>query len=89
MRVRITKPPPTAYGNQHRSLRVGRLYDLDSAIASALIVEGCAELDDALTPDERRERERRLRAEIWEASDRTHAQQWMLPKPDSSSNLSE
>lgn len=89
MRVRITKQPPKAYGYQHRPLRVGRLYDLDSAVASALIVEGCAELDDTLTPDERRDHERHLRGEMWEASDRRHAQQWMLPKPDPSSNLSE
>jgi hypothetical protein len=88
MRVRITTRPPKAYGSQHASLRVGRVYNLDSAVASALIAEGCAELDDAMSPDERRERDKRLRSEMWEASD-MHAPQWMLLKPDAPSDLTE
>ena len=70
-------------------MRVGRVYNLDSAVASALIADGCAELDAALSPAERREREQRLRGEMWEASDRKHAPQWMLLKPDPSSDLTE
>jgi len=89
MRVRITKRPPKTYGSQHVSLRIGRVYNLDSAVASALIAEGCAELDDAMSADERRERDKRLRSEMWEASDRMHAPQWMLLKPDAPSDLTE
>ena len=89
MRVRITKRPPKAYGIQQTSLRVGRVYNLDSAVASALIAEGCAELDEAMSADERRERDKRLRGEMWEASDRKHAPQWMLLKFDAPTDLTE
>ena len=89
MRIRITEKPPKAYDIQQRSLRVGRVYNLDSAVASALIADGCAELDEALSADERRERDKEIRGEMWEASDRRHAPQWMLLKPDGPSDLTE
>ena len=89
MRIRITKQPPRSYNSPRMSLRVGRVYNLDSAVASALIAEGCAELDDTLTPEDRRERDLRLRSEIWEAADRKHAPQWMLLKPDVPTDLTE
>jgi hypothetical protein len=89
MRVRITKRPPNAYDSEQISLSVGRVYNLDSAVASALIADGCAELDEAMSAAERRERDALLRGEIWEAADREHAPQWMLLKPDTPSNLTE
>ena len=54
MRMRITKTPPRDYGSVCESLLVGRIYNLDAALASALLLEGCAELYDLLTPEERR-----------------------------------
>jgi hypothetical protein len=58
MRMRITKTPPRDYGSVSDSLLVGRVYNLDAALASALLLEGCAELYDLLTPEERHERSR-------------------------------
>jgi len=59
MRMRITKAPPSEYGSATQSLLVGRIYNLDAALASALLLEGCAELYDLLSPEERRERNSR------------------------------
>ena len=87
MRIRIIKRPPKAYDTEQRSLRVGHVYNLDSAVASALIADACAELDEAMSADERRERDTKLRGEMWEASDREHAPQWLLLKPDAPSDL--
>ena len=86
MRIRIIKRPPKAYDNHERALRVGHLYNLNSAVASALIADGCAELDEALSPHERRERDTKLKGEMWEASDRKHPPQWKLLKPDAPSD---
>src|SRR4051812_35002454 len=46
MRVRITRRPPISYDLSGDSLRVGRIYDLPSEFACALIIEGCAEFAD-------------------------------------------
>lgn len=59
MRMRITKAPPGEYVTSAQSLLVGRIYNLDVALASALLLEGCAELYDLLSPEERRERNSR------------------------------
>ena len=59
MRMRITKAPPGEYVTSSQSLLVGRIYNLDVALASALLLEGCAELYDLLSPEERRERNSR------------------------------
>ena len=47
MRVRITKTPPASYGIDGESLMIGRVYNLASELASALLLEGCAEVYDA------------------------------------------
>jgi len=46
MRVRITRRPPISYDLTGDSLRVNRVFDLPSEVASALIIEGCAEFAD-------------------------------------------
>ncbi len=56
MRMRITKTPPREYRIASDSLLVGRVYNLDAALASALLLEDCAEVYDLLTPEEKRER---------------------------------
>jgi hypothetical protein len=56
MRMRITKPPPGEYGTAAGSLLVGRVYNLEPSLASALLLEDCAEVYDLLSPEERRER---------------------------------
>jgi len=78
MRIRITREPPESYTSRRTAFGVGRVYNVDSALASALIAEGCAELDEALTPDERRDRDQRSRGEIWEVPDRKHAPRWKI-----------
>jgi hypothetical protein len=83
----MTREPPKAYAIDGTAFRVGYVYNLDSAVASALIAEGCAELDDTLTPEERRKRDSQCRGEIWEASDKKRAPQWMLLKRDVPSNV--
>ena len=52
MLVRITKRPPLSYGPVSDSLVAGRSYDLPPALASALLIDGCAEL--ATAADETR-----------------------------------
>jgi hypothetical protein len=59
MRMRITKAPPSEYGSATQSLLVGRIYNLDVALASALLLEDCAEMYDLLSPEEKRERNSR------------------------------
>ena len=86
MRIRITKQPPAVYHIEGTAFRVGQAYNFDSAVASALLAEGCAELDDTLTPAERRERDQKSRREIWEATDRKRAPMFKLIKPDEESD---
>ena len=47
MLVRITSRPPVSYDLSDDSLRIGRVYDLPSEFASALIIDGCAEFADS------------------------------------------
>jgi hypothetical protein len=65
MRMRITKAPPREYGSATDSLLVGRVYNLEPALASALLIEDCAEVYDLLSPDERRERIDALTHDVW------------------------
>ncbi len=77
MRVRILrKPPASTYGIEDESLLVGRVYDLASELASALLVDGFAELYDTLTPDEKRERSEQASHVAWTAADRH--QRWTI-----------
>ena len=71
VRVRITRQPPGGYGVDGMSLRVGRVYNLDSSLASALMADGCAELDDILTAAEKRQQERSAGPDLWQAAERT------------------
>ena len=80
MRVRMLRKPPAAYGNGVDSLLVGRVYNLDPSVASALMIDGYAELYDALTPDEKRERSERATHQAWTADDREP--RWILPPRD-------
>ena len=43
MRVRITRRLPVSYDRTGNSLRMGRMYDLPSELAGALVLEGFAE----------------------------------------------
>jgi hypothetical protein len=76
LRVRIMKPCPPSYGGEGRALLVGRVYNLPAALASALLLEDCAELYDALSPAEKRERSEELSQLAWTAEDRQP--QWNL-----------
>ena len=49
MRVRIIKTPPASYGIDGESLLIGRVYNLASELASALLLDGYAEVFDAAT----------------------------------------
>ena len=81
MRVRIIRKAPALYSNgiDAAALAVGRVYNLAAPLASALMVDGFAELYEALPPDEKRERAGQAAHTAWTAAD--HAQQWMLPPP--------
>ena len=79
MRVRITRKPPAVYGNdiESESLLVGRVYNLAPALASALMLDGYAELYETLTVEEKRERSEQATHEGWTADD--HQQRWAIP----------
>ena len=79
MRVRILRKPPVLYSNgiDADALAVGRVYNLASSLASALMLDGFAEMYDALTSAEKRERAGEAAHTAWTAAD--HAQQWTLP----------
>jgi hypothetical protein len=84
MRVRITRTPPPIYGIDDDSLLVGRVYNLDASLAAALMIEGCAESYDLLTPSEKREFRSRKPATLWNAADRTgRFTDWSDPDPES------
>ncbi len=70
MRVRITNRPPLTYRLDGDSLQVGRVYNLDASVAAALMVEGCAESYDLLSPDEKCEFRSRQPTNLWKAGDR-------------------
>jgi len=82
MRVRILRKPPTSYGMDDETLLLGRVYNLPSAVASALMLEGCAELYDTLTPAEKRERSEQATHVAWTADD--HPQRWVISRSDKS-----
>lgn len=71
----MLRPPPSAYSAETQALLVGRVYNLDASLASALVLDGCAEVYDTLTPEEKRERTRT--DVLWEAPDGTR----FRPKP--------
>lgn len=68
MRVRIIRTPSADYGINADSLLVGRVYNVDASLGCALILDGCAELDDAAEPETTRGSTGS--APAWEASDR-------------------
>ncbi len=83
MRIRITPKPPVTYSNagESDSLRVGRVYNLASGLASALMLDGYGELYETLTAEEKRERSEQASHEAWTAHDRP--QRWTVPvKPE-------
>jgi hypothetical protein len=83
MRVRILRKLPPAYEDVTATLRVGRIYNLDSSVASALLCEGFAESYDTLSPDEKR-RKRAGANDLWQSADRSH--RWFgegIADPDS------
>ena len=75
MRVRIIQHPPASYGVNGDSLRVGRIYNLDSSLASALLADGCAELYDTLSAAEKQEYEQSSRNHVWQVNDRPEPKQ--------------
>jgi hypothetical protein len=84
MRVRITKTPPPIYGIDGDSLLVGRVYNLDASLAATLMIEGCAESYDLLTPTEKREFRSRKPATLWNVADRAgRFKGWDDSDPDS------
>ena len=81
MRVRILKKPPSSYGIDGESLIIGRLYNLDASLASALMVDGCAEYFDVLTDEEKRRH--LLGDQVWNAADsRGRRRRPTFPLPD-------
>jgi hypothetical protein len=76
MRVRITRTPPADYDIDADSLLVGRVYDVDASLGCALILEGCADLDDVVG---RRATRGSTGPELASASDRPRPI-WKLPK---------
>jgi hypothetical protein len=65
MRVRITHRPPSEYQSWADALIVGRIYDLNSTLASALLLEGCAELYEGLSPAEKKVRSQLPVEPLW------------------------
>jgi hypothetical protein len=78
MRVRILRKPPPNYGVDIDSLLVGRVYNLSAALASALMIEGYAELYETLTADEKRERSDEASRNGWTAAD--DHRRWFIPR---------
>ena len=70
VRVRIIRRPVTSYGIDGDLLLVGRVYNLDASLASALMLDGCAELYDALPESDKREHSEQLIRHGWSAADR-------------------
>jgi hypothetical protein len=58
---------------------VGRVYNLPAALASALLLDGCAELYETLTPAEKRERSEQASRLAWTADDRHPSARWFVP----------
>lgn len=79
MRVWITRPPPHDYGLGEDSLLVGRVYNLDAAHASALLLDGCAEVYDLLTPAEKRARLEAQSQNGWGPADRPRFSRKLSP----------
>jgi hypothetical protein len=79
MRVRILRKPPATYtlGMDTDALLVGRVYNLAASVASALMVDGYAELYETLSADEKREIAGHMYDHGWTAAD--HMQRWRLP----------
>jgi len=71
MRVRITRKVPVVYSNAVESewLLTGRIYNLAPSLASALMLDGYAELYETLTDEEKRERSEQASHEGWTAND--------------------
>ena len=79
MRVRMLRKPPATYatGMDADALLVGRVYNLASEVASALMLDGYAELYETLSAAEKRELVGRPSDRAWTAAD--HVQRWTLP----------
>ena len=79
MRVRILRklPAVNANGVDPDSLLVGRVYNLTVPLASALMIDGYAELYETLSPAEKRERAGQAIDRAWTAAD--HVQRWAVP----------
>ena len=68
MYVRIIKQPINTYGLNPDSLQIGRIYNLDAALAAALLADGCAEVDAVYVGPERRAPAGPT--SLWQAADR-------------------
>ena len=79
MRMRITKAPPREYGSATDTLLVGRVYNLDPGLASALLLDDCAEVYDLLSPAERRERSDALTHDGWAPLNGHHPRWYRRP----------
>ena len=79
MRVRILRQPPPTYmsGLDVHALLVGRIYNLAAPLASALMLDGYAELYETLSPEEKKEVGGEVSDRVWTADD--HAQRWSIP----------
>jgi hypothetical protein len=58
------------------SLLPGRVYNLDASLASALMLDGCADLYESLSAEEKRDLHSGARSQAWTHDGRT---QWRLP----------
>ena len=83
LRVRIIRRPVTTYGIDGDLLLVGRVYNLEASLASALMLDGCAELFDALPESDKREHTDQLIRHGWSAADRARKRWAVKPSEPS------
>jgi hypothetical protein len=81
MRIRITRTPPPSYGVDGADLRVGRIYNLEWSLASALMCDGCAEYFDAATGTLPKE-DGIETPDAWQAGSPRRALEWPFRFPD-------
>ncbi len=81
MRILVTRRPAASYGSLAQSLLIGRIYNLDASVASALLADGCAELYETMNDTARQQTRPRG---LWQSADRTRPWSRNLAEPDDS-----
>lgn len=86
MRIRITRTPPPSYGVDGADLRVGRIYNLEWSLASALMCDGCAEFFDSSTATSTKGNGLAV-SSPWHAAGSTRAAEWPVRLPDEAAKV--